>query len=69
MNDKTISFEELKDRVGGETISDVTYRLDALGVRWLPGKRGRPFTTEFALNAAMGLSSITLESDLPDIEV
>lgn len=44
-------------------------RLEQSHIKWLPGKRGRPYTTIFALNAAMGLSSQPEQDAEPKIEV
>ena len=52
-----VSYDQLKNLLGGSTIEDVVVRLDKLKVKYLKGKRGKPFTTEFALNHAMGLAS------------
>lgn len=52
-----VSYEQLKKQLGGASIDEVVVRLDKLDIRYLRGKRGCPFTTEFALNHAMGLVS------------
>jgi len=62
MIDPIIPYERLQHLFGGASPNDVILRLEQARVRWLPGKRGRPFTTLVALNDAMGLSSHTPES-------
>ncbi len=52
-----VTYEQLKDYVGGKNPADVVVRLERLGIKYLVGKQHRPFTTEVALNAAMGLTS------------
>lgn len=64
-----ITYEQLKSTLGGNTPSEVIMRLEQSHIKWLPGKRGRPYTTVFALNAAMGLSSQPEQEAEPKIEV
>jgi hypothetical protein len=51
-----VEYEKLKEVVGGVSIEDVVVRLSRAGIPYIIGKRGRPFTTEDALNHTMGLS-------------
>lgn len=51
-----IEYEKLKEVVGGTSIENVVARLSQAGIPYIIGKRGRPFTTEDALNHTMGLS-------------
>jgi|GEM_PF-2251831 len=60
-----IPYDDLREHLGGRSVEDVIVRLNQLGVRYLIGKRGRPFTTEFALNSAMGLISAETSQDVP----
>jgi uncharacterized membrane protein YdjX (TVP38/TMEM64 family) len=55
-----IEYEKLKEVVGGTSIEDVAARLSQAGIPYIIGKRGRPFTTEDALNHTMGLSRAPL---------
>jgi len=66
-----VSFDELKKHVGGSTVEDVIVRLERGGIKYLRGIRGRPFTTVFALNAAMGLHSTphSMDDATPDVEI
>lgn len=66
-----IAYEQLKEQIGGNSPAEVAARLDRLGIKYLIGKQNRPFTTEFALNAAMGLTSTTFEQQehQPVVEV
>ena len=52
-----IDYPTLQQLFGGNTAAEVAIRLQQAGVRFLNGKRGQPFTTETALNAAMGLKT------------
>ena len=60
-----VPFETLQDVFGGGSIEDVIIRLEKAQIKYIRGKRGKPFTTEFALNAAMGLTSTTMMTDQP----
>ena len=55
-----VEYEKLKEVVGGTSIEDVAARLSQAGIPYIIGKRGRPFTTEDALNHTMGLSKASL---------
>ena len=57
-----IGYDQLQQQFGGSSPAEVAARLKKAGVRYIPGKNGRPFTTEFALNSAMGLTSYTPNS-------
>lgn len=52
---KTISFDECKARFGGTTAAQVAAEMQGCQVKFLYGKNGKPFTTEAAINAAMGV--------------
>lgn len=56
-----IDYPTLQQLFGGTNAADVAVRLQQAGVRFINGKRGQPFTTETAINAAMGLKSPTTE--------
>lgn len=56
-----IDYPTLQQLFGGTTAADVAVRLQQAGVRFINGKRGQPFTTETAINAAMGLKSPPIE--------
>lgn len=65
-----VPFETLQDVFGGSSIEDVIVRLDQAQVKYIRGKRGKPFTTEFALNSAMGLlSNHSLTDNRPTVEI
>ena len=65
-----LTYDQLREQVGGRTPADVAVRLRRLGVKYLTGKQGRPFTTEIALNAAMGITSSDSEPDhTPVVEI
>jgi len=66
-----ICYDDLREHLGGRSVEDVIVRLNQLGVRYLIGKRGRPFTTEFALNKAMGLISTEISQEVarPTVEI
>lgn len=65
-----INYEQLKEIFGGHSQADLIARLSLANVKFLRGKRGRPFTTETALNQAMGLieRDLPLEEYRPDIQ-
>lgn len=65
-----INYEQLKENFGGSSVAEVIMRLNMAEVKFLRGKRGRPFTTETALNQAMGLieRDLPLEEYRPDIQ-
>lgn len=50
-----VSFEQLREHVGGNTTAQVCVNLNKAGIRFIEGKGGKPFTTMSALNAALGL--------------
>lgn len=56
-----IDYPTLQQLFGGTSSAEVAVRLQQAGVRFLQGKRGQPFTTETALNAAMGLKTQPVE--------
>lgn len=66
-----IPYHELQEQIGGRSVNEVIVRLNQLGIKYLVGKRGRPFTTEFALNKSMGIISNEMSRDLsrPTIEI
>lgn len=66
-----ISYKTLQEHFGGNSIAEVTVNLQKANVKFLLGKGLRPFTTETALNHAMGLIE-GVESDvdrLPIVEI
>ncbi len=69
MIDNPVDFAELKRLVGGTSIDDVCARLDRQKIKYLIGPRGKPFTTLFAINSAMGLTSSEHGSTPPDVEI
>ena len=52
-----ITFKQLQENFGGSSPADVVVRLEKMNVKFLIGKNNRPFTTEQALNYAMGIFS------------
>jgi len=50
-----VHYEELREIFGGQTIADLCARMEQREVRYILGKKGRPFTTTAAINAAMRL--------------
>ena len=66
-----ISYQELREQIGGRSVEEVIVRLNQLGISYLIGKRGRPFTTEFALNKAMGIISTEISQEVsgPIVEI
>ena len=50
-----VPYEKLKEYFGGSSAADLVVRLKKAKVSYILGKRGKPFTTETALNKAMGL--------------
>lgn len=56
-----IDYPTLQQLFGGSSAAEVAVRLQQAGVKFLNGKRGQPFTTETAINAAMGLKSPPIE--------
>jgi hypothetical protein len=67
-----VGYDQLQQQFGGSSPADLVVRLKKSGVRYLVGKNGRPFTTEFALNSAMGLTSYTphnTELDPAQVEI
>lgn len=69
MIDNTIQYPELKKLVGGASVDDVILRLERQKIAYLRGPRGKPFTTLFALNSAMGLTFTAAPSTAPDVEI
>lgn len=69
MIDNPIHYLDLKKLVGGTSIDDVCARLDQQKIKYLIGPRGRPFTTMFAINTAMGLTSPGQPDTTPDVEI
>ena len=66
----TVHFEELKELVGGTSIDDVCIRLQQRGIKYVVGKRGKPFTTVHAINAAMGLNdNIHNQTRTPSVRI
>lgn len=53
-----IGYEELKKHFGGNTIAELVIKLKQNRIPYLIGKGSKPVTTETAINAAMGISSI-----------
>ncbi len=51
----TIGYDELKDRTGCKTPSELAAKLAKDGIKFFRGTRGRPWTTTEALNAALGI--------------
>ena len=66
-----ITFEELKELTSYDKTADVVTCLERNNISYIQGKRGRPFTTEQALNAAMNLNGGKLKrnDDAEEIRV
>ncbi len=69
MIDNPVYYPDLKKLVGGTSIDDVCARLERQKIKYLIGPRGKPFTTLFAINSAMGLTSTGLPDATPDVEI
>lgn len=52
-----IDFEQLKQMTKYDRAADVVRCLRLQGVKCLTGKDGKPFTSEAAINRALGLES------------
>lgn len=50
-----VSYKELLEHFGGSSAADLAVRLKKAKVSCILGKQGKPFTTETALNRAMGI--------------
>ncbi len=50
-----ISYDEIKNHIGGASRADVAARLKKMGVRYLLRPDGKPITTIDAFNAALRL--------------
>jgi hypothetical protein len=59
-----IDSEELQKATGYERIGDLEKCLKKNGVRVLYGKNGQPFTTLYAINAALGLKTADAREDI-----
>ena len=64
-----ITYQELKEHVGGSTPAEVAARAKLAGIPVLPGKRGRPFTTQRGLDHALGLDKPQPADQPAEIEV
>ena len=51
-----ITYKQLIEVLGGSSAADLVVRLNKAGIVHTLGKYNQPFTTETAINAAMGLS-------------
>lgn len=51
-----ITCEQLKTATGCKTVTALENTLRSQGIKYLYGKKGAIFTTETAINAAMGLN-------------
>ena len=60
-DNKAYSFDDLKQLTGYTRPADVERCLKKQGVILLRGKDGKPFTTNDALNQAMGISPTATE--------
>lgn len=63
-----ITYQELKEIFGGTTAADVALRLKNANVGYILGKKGQPFTTEAALNKAIGINQPVQSAELDLIE-
>ncbi len=61
-----ISFDQLKSVTGCKTRESLETNLRGNKVRFLYGADGKPFTTVYAIHAAMGL--IPAQTETKDIE-
>ena len=50
-----IGFEELQEKLGGRTPAEVAARLTAVGISYIRGKNGKPWTTIDAINWSLGV--------------
>ncbi len=52
-----VTYEELKNLFGGTSIAEVKINLNKAGVKFIDGKRNRPFTTITSINLAIGINN------------
>ncbi len=64
-----ITYDELREQVGGSTPAEVAARARREGIPVLTGKRGRPFTTQRGLDHALGLDKPQPAEQRAEIEV
>ena len=63
-----ISFKDLSVITGIKDAAELSAALANQGVKFLRGKKGEPFTTLEAINAALGLTTTT-QPKKPTIEI
>jgi|GEM_PF-3973622 len=59
-----IKYDQLKELMGGSSAAEVIVRLKRANVKFVIGKRNRPFTTVSALDEAMGVSMSEWQSSM-----
>lgn len=55
IHDSLLTTEELLQVTGFERAGDLTRLFDQVGIKWFPGKGGKPWTTMALINKAGGL--------------
>jgi hypothetical protein len=55
IHDALLTTEELLQVTGFERAGDLTRLFDQVGIKWFPGKGGKPWTTMALINKAGGL--------------
>jgi hypothetical protein len=55
IHDAILTTDDLLQATGFERPGDLTRLFDQQGIRWFPGKGGRPWTTMALINKAGGL--------------
>ena len=55
IHDAILTTDQLLQATGFERPGDLTRMFETAGIRWFPGKGGRPWTTMALINKAGGL--------------
>lgn len=55
IHDALLTTEQLLQVTGFERPGDLTRAFDQVGIKWFPGKGGKPWTTMALINKAGGL--------------
>lgn len=67
IHDAILTTDDLLQATGFERAGDLTRLFDQQGIRWFPGKGGKPWTTMALINKAGGLFPAAGEGNIQPI--
>lgn len=65
IQDSVLTTDDLMRATGYDREGDLKRMFDQQGIRWFPGKGGRPWTTIALINQAGGLSAAANQESRP----